>query len=155
MGLFNILKKKKVFEDYFTEIQSDMVSVCLEYCYEKADVIYILGSYEADMLSCHWFFDFAGEIIEKHKINTVSSKYEVTIQRQKQCMSVLMEDMKKIIALCKEHQRPMPTEIRLIYNVKTHKIDSRYNYEPVWSNHPTKMSTHIKDEWIQELKGES
>lgn len=80
-----------------------MVSVCLEYCYEKADVIYILGSYEAGMLSCHWFFDFGGEIIEKHKINTVSPKYEVTIQRQKQCMSVLMENMKKMIALCKEH----------------------------------------------------
>lgn len=42
MGLFdkffkkNVPIKEKIFEDYFTEIQADMVSICLEYV-EKAD----------------------------------------------------------------------------------------------------------------------
>lgn len=46
MELFGKLKKKnepvkeKVFEDYFTEIQSDMVFICLEYVENKADEIY-------------------------------------------------------------------------------------------------------------------
>lgn len=37
MGLFdkffkkNVPIKEKIFEDYFTEIQTDMVSICLEY----------------------------------------------------------------------------------------------------------------------------
>lgn len=52
MELFGKLKKKnepvkeKVFEDYFTEIQSDMVSICLEYVKNKADKIYIYASFE-------------------------------------------------------------------------------------------------------------
>ena len=47
MELFGKLKnkneplKEKMFEDYFTEIQSDMVSICLEYVENKADEIYI------------------------------------------------------------------------------------------------------------------
>lgn len=167
MGLFDAFKKKKVvptepvkdqpkekvFEDYFMEIQSDMVSICLEYCYEKADMIYILGSCEANMLSCHWFYDFGGNIVARHKLNAISSEYDVSLQRQKQCMSILMEDMEKLVALCKEHQRPMPTELRLSYNVKTRKFDSKYNYDLVWSNHPSKLSNHIADEWMQELAG--
>lgn len=142
---------EKIFEDYFAEFQSNMVSICLEYCNKKADVIYILGSYEADMLSCHWFYDFDGNIVRKHKINTISPELEVTVQRQKQCMAILVQNMKKIIELCKEYERPMPTEIRLIYDANTHKIDAKYSYEPMWSNHSTKLSNDILDEWIQEL----
>ena len=33
---------EKTFEDYFTEYQADMVSICLEYVDWHADVIYIL-----------------------------------------------------------------------------------------------------------------
>jgi len=32
----------KVFEDYFSELQADMISICLEYAEEKVDKIYIL-----------------------------------------------------------------------------------------------------------------
>ena len=32
----------KVFEDYFSELQSDMVSICLEYVDNEAEEIYIL-----------------------------------------------------------------------------------------------------------------
>ena len=32
----------KIFEDYFSEYQADMVSICLEYVHEQADMIYIL-----------------------------------------------------------------------------------------------------------------
>ena len=42
MGLFdkffkkNVPVKEKIFEDYFTEIQTDMVSICLEYVSSKS-----------------------------------------------------------------------------------------------------------------------
>lgn len=31
----------KIFEDFFSEYQADMVSICLEYVNEKADTVYI------------------------------------------------------------------------------------------------------------------
>lgn len=32
---------EKTFEDYFSEIQSDMVDICLEYVQDRADEVYI------------------------------------------------------------------------------------------------------------------
>lgn len=37
---------KKVFEDYFSEIQADMVAICLEYVEKRAERIYIYCSCE-------------------------------------------------------------------------------------------------------------
>ena len=31
----------KIFGDYFSEYQADMISICLEYAHEQADMIYI------------------------------------------------------------------------------------------------------------------
>lgn len=35
-----------IFEDYFSELQADMVSICLEYVQGKADKIYIYAAFE-------------------------------------------------------------------------------------------------------------
>ena len=34
----------KIFEDYFTDLQADMVSICLEYSEKRVEKIYIYGS---------------------------------------------------------------------------------------------------------------
>ena len=36
----------KVFEDYFSELQADMVSICMEYVEKRAERIYIYCSFE-------------------------------------------------------------------------------------------------------------
>lgn len=33
---------EKIFEDYFSELQADMVSICLEYVEDRAEKVYIL-----------------------------------------------------------------------------------------------------------------
>lgn len=45
----------KVFEDYFSELQADMVSICLEYVNNKADMIYIYASNEYGQFSTDVF----------------------------------------------------------------------------------------------------
>ena len=44
-------KSTKVFEDYFTELQADMVSICMEYSEDSADMIYIYGSCEGNVMA--------------------------------------------------------------------------------------------------------
>ena len=62
MGLFdksfkrNVPVKEKIFEDYFTEVQADMVSICLEYVENKADKIYIYASFEANVMTPDYFY---------------------------------------------------------------------------------------------------
>ena len=46
----------KIFEDYFSEYQADMVSICLEYVDWRADAIYIYCSYESNTIYGDCFF---------------------------------------------------------------------------------------------------
>lgn len=46
----------KMFEDYFSEIQADMVSICLEYVEKRAEKIYIYCSFEDGMISSGFFY---------------------------------------------------------------------------------------------------
>ena len=59
----------KVFEDYFSELQADMVSICLEYVFERANKIYIYCSYEEGLVSNDFFYNINGKIVERHKLN--------------------------------------------------------------------------------------
>ena len=36
----------KEFEDKFSELQADMISICMEYVEDKADKVYVYGSIE-------------------------------------------------------------------------------------------------------------
>ena len=46
----------KMFEDYFSEIQADIVSICLEYVGKRAEKIYIYCSFEDGMISSGFFY---------------------------------------------------------------------------------------------------
>ena len=41
----------KVFEDYLSDIQKDMVSICLEYANYKVDKVFVYASNENNVIS--------------------------------------------------------------------------------------------------------
>ena len=94
MELFGKLKnkneplKEKMFEDYFTEIQSDMVSICLEYVENKADEIYIYTSFESNVATSNYFYNIGGNILKKHNLNNANNgfNYDVSLERQRDCL---------------------------------------------------------------------
>ena len=59
----------KVFEDYFSEIQADIVSICLEYVEGRAEKIYIICSLESNVISQYYFYKVIGMVVRKHKLN--------------------------------------------------------------------------------------
>lgn len=69
----NVPIKEKIFEDYFTEIQADMVSICLEYVENKADKIYLYASFESNVMTPNYFYDIGGTILNKHKLNDANN----------------------------------------------------------------------------------
>jgi hypothetical protein len=143
----------KVFEDYFSEIQADMVSICLEYVNGVADKIYIYCSYESGMIAPSYFYSINGKLVERHKLNDVGSiQYDVSPERQKQVFSIIIDDIKTMIKLCDEHKREMPTEMKMIYDVKTRKFKADYSYELIYTNVPDKIADHVANEWFEEVK---
>ena len=149
----------KVFEDYFSELQADMVSICLENVEHRANKIFIYCSYESNILVGTYFYDIAGKIVARGKLNDAitsdEKEYDVSIQRQKSVTQIINEDIRKLKKVCEEYNRPMPTEIKLVYDVKTNKLNAQYQYENVYTDDPNKNAYHIVEEWFEEVKNAS
>ena len=62
------------------------------------------------------------------------------------------KDIEKVKVLCKEYERDMPTEMKLIYDVKSGNFKAEYKYDLVYTNDDIKTADHIADEWFEEVK---
>lgn len=141
----------KVFEDYFSELQADMVSIALEYVDKRADYIYIYCSDENNFQAFDVFYQISGQVIKKSQLNTINTNYDVSINRQKVMINIGMEDLRSINKLFYDHNREMPTEIKLIYDVKNNKLNCEYSYDLKFSNSETLTASHIFDQWFNEV----
>ena len=153
----------KVFEDYFSELQADMASICLEYVFERANKIYIYCSYEEGLVSNDFFYNINGKIVERHKLNDAivnkkdkaSFTYDISVDRQKAVVKIINENIKELIKLCKINDREMPTEIKIVYDVKANKLTADYKYELVHTNDSNKTASSIARLWFEQIKKEN
>ena len=152
-------KMSKVFEDYFSELQADMVSICLEYVENRAQKIFIYCSFEEGLVSSDFFYKVANSVLERHKLNDIvnegQEKYNIDVDRQMAVMDIINEDIEKIYKLCKEYKREMPTEIKLIYDVDKNSLEGEYKYDIVYSNDPVKTADDIAMEWFEKIQLEN
>ncbi|RDX01176.1 DUF600 domain-containing protein [Listeria kieliensis] len=142
----------KVFEDYFSELQADMVSICLEYVENTGDNIYIYCSYENNVYSVGYFYRINGKVKERHKINEELPNCDVSIGRQKIVMQILMDDLKQINKVCQQFGRPMPTEMKLVYDIKKNSLEAKYQYDLVYSNDAKKTADDVEQSWLEEVE---
>lgn len=145
----------EIFEDEFMEVQSDMVSLCLEYIESKADNIYIYASNENNSLTFNVFFEIKGQIATTNEVNKILSslnmKVDDSIERRRAILKIGVQDLQKIISICTKYNQPVPTEMKLVYNVNSNSLDAHYQYENIYSN-TDKASYDIFSEWMQQIK---
>ncbi|GIN14191.1 hypothetical protein J26TS2_40580 [Shouchella clausii] len=147
----------KIFEDKFSELQADMVAICLEYVENRAEKIFIYGSFEEKVISSDFFYCINGKVVRKHKLNDainnpIDFQYNTSGERQSGVLNILNNNIKKMIKLCEEYNREMPSEIKLIYNVVNNNLKADYKYGIVYSNHPEKTADDISMEWFEEMQ---
>lgn len=145
----------KKFEDFFSELQADMVSICMEYTESKVDDIYIYCSYELNMYAFDVFFKAQDMVVHTHKLNEIYPEIDTSIERQKSMINIGNRNLKLINDICKEYNHDMPTEIKLHYNVKKNSLQAKYKYELVYSNNEDILPHDPFDEWFEEIKNES
>lgn len=149
----------KVFEEYFSELQADMVSICLEYVANRAQKIFIYCSFEEGVVASDFFYKVANSILERHKLNDIldedQEQYNVTTERQIAVMNIINENIEKIYKLCKKCEIDMPTEIKLIYDVEKNSLKAEYKYDLVYSNDQVKTADDIVMEWFEKIKLEN
>lgn len=144
--------EKKVFEDEFSSIQVDMIQICMEYAYDKAEKIYIYVSYESKTTFCDYFYKMNGEVIKRSKLNEFDATCDVSIKRQEECLDILFEDIKKLKHLCKEYDMEMPTEIKLTYDVINNQVSAGYSYDLMYSKDPELTGHDIAEQWFEQVK---
>lgn len=152
----------KVFEDYFSELQTDMVSICLEYVDNYAEDIYIYCSYEPEMYAFDVFYKINGHVVLKNNVNSavndinnVEKKnmfYDTSEGRQEAVLDIGLKDLQEIHKKCKEFNREMPTEMKLRYNVKQNSLQGKYKYDLVYSKNEELLPDDIFDLWFEEVK---
>ncbi|RXZ01518.1 DUF600 domain-containing protein [Fictibacillus sp. S7] len=149
---------RKKFEDCFSELQSDMVAICLEYVENRAEDIYIYCSYEPEMYAFDVSFRINGRVVLKNHLNHAvketndSFTYDTSEQRQMAVLDIGLKDLEDIHALCKEYGRDMPTEMKLHYNVKQNSLKAQYKYDLIYSEDEELLPDDIFDAWLDEIK---
>lgn len=146
----------KEFEDRFSELQADMISICMEYVEDRADKVFVYASCEEGVISSSFFYLINNKYLESHKVNDAllagEESYDVSTERQFNVLHIINENIEEIKVLCKEFERDMPTEMKLIYDVNSGKFQAEYKYELIYTNDDIKTADDVADEWFQEIK---
>ena len=143
----------RVFEDQLMDIQSDMISLSLEYVENKAETVYIYVVLEDGLVSFDVFYKIGGFISEKSDVNEyLSEKINDSDDIQFSLLEYGIEDAEKIEVLFKENSKEVPTEIRLVYDVKNNSLKSNYIYDAMYEKNEDLSVSDVFEAWIQEEK---
>lgn len=142
-----------IFEDQLMEIQSDMISLSLEYVENKAEIVYIYVVLEDGLVSFDVFYKIGGFISEKSDVNEyLSEKINDSDDIQFSLLEYGIEDAEKIEVLFEENSKEVPTEIRLVYDVKNNSLKSNYIYDAMYEKNEDLSVSDVFEAWIQEEK---
>lgn len=134
----------KIFEDEFMEIQADIVSVCLEATEGNADKIFGYCSME----ECVFYFNACFEV--NGKIKRVD-QLDVDDNTQWMILRTGTDKLMDLRDICEKHKMRRPTEIKMVYDVRTGKFNANYKYEPVCEDDDV-FQSDIYLAWVEELK---
>lgn len=137
--------ENKVFEDEFMKVQSDLLALTLEATGKLVDKIFAYCSIEKSSKMFNVFFEADGEIKTLNLLG-LDSKYTM------QLLKVGTNDLEKIKEVCSKHNRPTPSEIKMVYDVKSGKFNADYQYGEICSAKTNVSSGQVFMKWIAEMK---
>ena len=144
-----------IFEDEFSAKQTEMIQLALEYAArveQKVDTVYIYCSFET-MYSFDIFYkDDNNNIVMLHEL---SKKDMNGFELDNLIFSVLKlgnQDLQDLHKICQKYNRPMPSQIKLIYDNVQNEVNSKYSYDLFYSNSDTLTPDDIFMEWYNEMK---
>ncbi len=136
----------KVFEDEFMDLQSALISLCMEVTDKKISKVYAYCSNEKKSKMFNAFFEVNGEI---KTLNQLGVPNNLAFQ----FLKLATEDLEKLDAICIKHNMPIPTEMKLYYDVASGKYDAKYRYEEVCTAKTGKSAGEVFLEWVSEIRG--
>lgn len=141
------------FEEQFSEKQTSMIAVALEYAEtlgQSVEAVYIYASKEHNMFTFNVFFRTARGYHYTHQLSD-KPDYELIDQ----LLNCGLDDWKAIEKLCQRYERPMPTQLKLIYETATKRVKANYSYDLFYSTSDTLNPEDIFMQWFEEVSQET
>lgn len=138
----------KTFEDKFMDLQSGLISLCLEVAGQKINRVYAYCSIEEKSRMFHAFFRVGNEIKTLGQLG-VDGALAIEL------LKLGTSDLEKIRKLCKRYHMPIPTEMKMYYNVDTGKYDAQYKYKEICSADTKVAAEDVFLAWLSEIRDET
>ncbi|MDO4608864.1 MAG: hypothetical protein Q4B40_06705, partial [Clostridia bacterium] len=131
--------------------QIGMLQEAYDSIYDDADKIYVYGACEGSHMGVGFFYEKDNKVFDSRDIYVMAEQNDDTkglLSRSGEMLDLL----KSLVSICKEYNRPMPTEIKIYYDCNQHRMDSECQYEPVFSFDEDKIPHDVFTEWVEETK---
>lgn len=132
----------KGFEDAFTDLQSEFVSLCMEYTNGNVDKIYIYIYQDASQKMFNAIFVKGKSVIPAGNYADDEASDEF--------LSIGTKDINKLVELCDMYQHQGPNEYKLEFDVATRKFDACYRYDDYTKSGISPVSELMN--WYGEIK---
>ncbi len=140
------MENSRVFEDAFMDIQTDMVRLCVELAEDKhPDKIFLYGSIEGRMVSFNALYLLGSELLSASKLTDDSEMVN-------QFLRIGSGDLGRLLKTCQEYNRPVPTELKLVFDTKTSTLDTHYQYESICNEGSGLTPANVFLAWRDEIR---
>ena len=137
---------KQGYEDAFSDLLSEYISLCLEYTEGKAEEIFAYIYRTGTMRMFNAFFRSEGKIVSASQLDTTCNDDEF--------LQTGRNDISRLEEICAEYEAALPNEIKMHYDVKTGEYDSDISYENYSiKNRVTPMQVFMS--WLKEEKNKT
>ena len=154
MGLFDMFKKEKpepkktenkprVFEDEFSEVLTGLISLCMELTKEKIDKVFAYCNIEDHSRFFNAFYEKDGKILTNKQVG-------VGNETVMEFLKLGTQDLGKLREICTRYEKPIPRQIKMIYNAKTGSFDSHISYDSL--ENEDKSPGQVFMEWRDEVE---
>lgn len=133
------------FEDKFMEVQTELISLCLEMTESKVDKVYAYASIEKKSTMFNAFFEKEGKVLTINQLN-IDKRTVMDFLR------IGTTDLSKIKSICEQNETQTPTEIKMYYDVKSSKYKADYKYDEICSNKTGMSAGEVFMKWYNEIK---
>lgn len=138
---------EKVFEDEFMEVQSRLISLCLELLKigkQQMDQVYVYCNLERCSTLFDAFFVKNNKVVQKEK---VGAGWKTVIN----FLKIGINEAEKIRKVCKDYGKTVPDEIKMIYDIRSGKFQTEYGYEER-TQIEEKSAAQLVDDWTEEVE---
>lgn len=140
-----------VFEDLIAEKHKDMVSIALELSEAmkvRVDKIYVYAAYET-MYNYNIFYQVGGNFFYTNELSD-SPDIKTIIK----ALKIGNKDLQELHFIFKENNKPMPTEIKMVYDVSLRNLAVSYSYENKYSGSTDTTSDMMFKAWFDKVSQE-